>query len=267
MKDAAMNAQEGMSLMGITDPSVGKLLPPPLELTDPDNPMVYVYIVNIKEPTFGPWYMEAGIGVMAKYQDIVGLYFFNLQLSGPGAMMGAFTGRAFSGLPKKLCERIVVERTDDYGHCCVERSGIRLIDVELEIGHYNDPVTAMPQEACMEGGGRFLDAGGCLLHKYDWDGEKGFCDMAIYFYDSKTAFDHWEPAAATIKMEPSLDDPWAQIPIRTVLSAGWMKSDNWVEGLTKIYEYPDDAADDAMQYLFTGRWDRSLLCKHHQHYE
>ena len=69
LKDAAMNNQEGIFLSGITDRSVQRLLPPPLELADPENPIFYLYIVNIREPTFAPWYMEGGIGVIARYKE------------------------------------------------------------------------------------------------------------------------------------------------------------------------------------------------------
>ncbi len=111
---AAMNDQEGLYLFWETDSTVARrVLPPPLELADPEHPVVSVYVVNIREPTFAPWYMEGGLGLMCRHGQTAGLYFLNLQLSGPGAPMGASTGREFSGLPKKLCERIVIDRTDD----------------------------------------------------------------------------------------------------------------------------------------------------------
>ena len=266
MKDGAMNAQEGISLIGITDDSVARLLPPPLTLLNPEAPLFYVYIVNIREPTFAPWYMEGGIGLMAKYGDTAGLYFLNLQLSGPGALMGAFSGRETSGLPKKLCERIVVERIDDYAHCFIERKGIRLIDVELEVGHYNAPQTSVPQESCRNGE-RYVEEGICFLHRYSIDPSRGFADLGLYLYDSRTGFDDWEPAAATITMQPSIDDPCAEVPVKSVLSSGWMKSDNWIEKLTKVYDYPDDDVDETMRYLFTGRWDHSVVSSAHQRYE
>ncbi len=266
MKDGAMNSQEGIFLFGITNPCVKNLLPPPLELADPANPVFYVYIVNIREPSFAPWYMEGGIGLMAKYQNQVGLYFLNLQLSGPGALMGAYSGREGSGLPKKLCERIVVERTDDIAHCFIERHGVRLIDVRLEIGHYNDPQFHHEAEACMAQSTPVVSQGGCLLHTYRMRPD-GFKDMHLIYYNSPTRFHTWEPAAASITLQSSIDDPWAEVPVVRVLGAAWAKSDNWVTGLTPLYQYSDEQAADAMQYLFTGRYDRCTLCQGHQHYE
>jgi len=46
-----------------------------------------------------------------------------------------------------------------------------------------------------------------------------------------------------------------------------MKSDNWIEKLTKVYDYPDDDVDETMRYLFTGRWDHSVVSSAHQRYE
>ncbi len=266
MKDGAMNSQEGIFLYGITDPKVKDLLPPPLELADPANPMFYVYIVNIREPTFAPWYMEGGIGLLAKYQDKAGVYFLSLQLSGPGALMGAFSGRESSGLPKKLCERILVERVDDSAHCCIERKGVRLIDVELEIGKYNIPDFHAEAEACMTQKEPLVTGGGCLLHKYRL-GMDGFKDMELFFYDSPTRYYAWEPASAKIELQSSIDDPWAEVPVVQVLGAGWAKSDNWVTSLTPLYKYTDSEAVNAMQYLFSGRYDRCTLCQSHQRYE
>lgn len=266
-RSAAMNSQEGMYLYGLTDPSVKRLLPPPLELADPEHPMFYLYIVDIREPTFAPWYMEGGIGVMAKYGDKTGVYFFSLQLSGPGALMGAFTGREGSGLPKKLCEKIVVERTDEYGHCYIERKGVRLVDVELTIGQYNLPDFHIDVENCAGvEGGLLAEGGGCLLHKYRQE-NGAIKDMELIFYDSPTRYYAWEPATATVKLASSIDDPWGEIPLTTVIGAAWSVNDNAVRGTSLLYRYPDDLAAEASQYLFTGRYDRCMLCSKHQRYE
>jgi acetoacetate decarboxylase len=265
MDGAAMNSMEGLFLYGLTDPSVKRLLPPPLELLDPNNPMFYVYIVNIREPTFAPWYLEGGIGLMAKYQEQVGLYFLNLQLSGPGALMGAFTGREGSGLPKKLCERMIVERTGTYGHCAIERNGVRLIDVKMEIGQYNVPTFKLEQENCQNTPGGILTEGGCLLHRYRLD--NGFKDMEIIYYDSPARYYSWEPATATIELTSSIDDPWGEVPVVSVLGAAWGKSDNWVKSMSVIHRYPPEESALVMQYLYAGRYDQCLLCKEHQIYE
>ena len=265
MKEGSMNTQEGIYLFGITDPSVKRLLPPPLELTDPQNPMFYIYIVNIREPTFAPWYLEGGIGLMAKYNDKAGVYFLNLQLSGPGALMGAFTGREGSGLPKKLCERIFIERNDNYGHCYIQRNGVRLVDVELEIGNYNHPEVHLEAENCNNVPGGLMTDGGCLLHKYRI--EEVIKDMELIYYDSPTRYYTWEKAAATVKLNSSIDDPYGDIPVVDILGAAWSKCDNSVRGISLLHRYPQEEAMDVMQYLYAGRYDQCMLCREHQIYE
>ena len=267
MSGLAMNNQEGVYLYGSGDPSIRELLPPPLELFSPESPMVYVYIVNIREPSFGSWYMEGGIGTLASYREQIGMYFFNVQLSGPGALMGLLVGRESAGLPKKLCEAIVVERTDTYGHCCIDRNGVRLVDIELEIGHYNDPSYHADAENCREAEEGMVLEGGCLLHKYGVNAETGVDALELISYDSPTRYYTWEPASATVHLGSSIDDPWADIPLRSVYGAGWSVCDNWINGTSVLYQYPKDEAADAMQHLFTGRYDRGMLGERHQQYD
>lgn len=266
LKDGAMNNQYGIQFLGIAEPNAAaRALPPPLELVDPLAPVYYGYIVNIREPTFAPWYMEGGVGLMARYGETTGLYFLGLQLSGPGALMGAFTGRESSGLPKKLCERIVVERQGDWGHCFIERGGVRLVDVTLRMGRYNDPTFRTEQEGATPDK-PITTGGGCLLHKYKI-GVDDFTDMTLFQYDSPSKFYSWEPAEAQVTLASSMNDPWGEVPLTKVLGAGWMVSDNWVEGLYPLYEYPQDQTKRAMQNLFAGRYDQSTLLKDHQIYE
>ena len=217
MKGAAMNEEEGLYIFWETDPKVARrVLPPQLELIDPEHPQVYSYFVNIREPTFAPWYMEAGIGILgARYKEHTGLYFCNLQLSGPGAQMGLLSGREMSGLPKKMCEKIVVERNDDIAHVVVEAKGRRIFDAEIEIGSYNEPM--------MEAGFTDLVPGAsadgyCFLFKYDICSGKDdnviLQNATLLGYDSVTDYRSWEAASIkSISMEPSLDDPWSELVV------------------------------------------------------
>ncbi|NLC97255.1 MAG: acetoacetate decarboxylase family protein [Erysipelotrichaceae bacterium] len=266
MKNGAMNNQYGIQFFAIADPeAAAKALPPHLELIDPNAPLLYGYIVNIREPTFAPWYMEGGIGLMARYGQTEGLYFLGLQLSGPGALMGAFSGREGSGLPKKLCECIVVEREGDWGHCLIKRKGVTLVDVKLHMGNYNDTSLSLAQEGCTREN-PIVTEGGCLLYKCQME-SVGFSNMRLMQYDSPTRFYSWEPATAEITLSSSKDDPWGEIPIVKVLGAGWMVSDNYVNGLYPLLQLTDEETQQTMQYLFSGRFDQCTLTQDHQHYE
>ncbi|MGI6545741.1 MAG: acetoacetate decarboxylase family protein [Fastidiosipilaceae bacterium] len=266
MKDGAMNNQYGIQFFAIAEPeAAARSLPPPLELLDPQSPVLYGYIVNIREPTFASWYMEGGIGLMARYGQTVGLYFLGLQLSGPGALMGAFSGREGSGLPKKLCERIVVEREGEWGHCLIQRKGVALVDITLRMGRYNDPDFSTPQEGCSREA-PITTEGGCLLHKVQME-STGFCDMRLLHYDSPTRFYSWEPAEARLTLRSSRDDAWGEIPLTKIMGAGWMVSDNYVRGLYPLYQFSEEETQQTMRYLFAGRFDQSMLTHDHQHYE
>lgn len=266
MKDGAMNNQYGIQFFAIAEPqAAARALPPPLELVDPEAPVLYGYIVNIREPTFAPWYMEGGIGLMARYGQTVGLHFLGLQLSGPGALMGAFSGREGSGLPKKLCERILVEREGDWGHCLIQRKGVPLVEVTLKMGQYNDPTFALEQEGCSPDN-PVITEGGCLLFKSEMD-SGSFTNMRLMYYDSPTRFYSWEPAEAQIRLASSMDDPWGEIPLIKVMGAGWMVSDNFVRGLSPLADLSEEEAQESMQYLFSGRFDQCTLTHDHQHYE
>ncbi len=267
MSGASMNRQYGIQVyFELDELKAQALLPPPLKLASPG--LGYLYIVNIREPTFAPWYMEGGIGIMAEHQGVTGLHFLGLQLSGPGALMGMCSGREGSGLPKKLCERIRVERLGNTGHCIIERGGVRLVDVAIEVGAYNDDVMAQVTGALEPSTPQapIVADGGCLLFRYRL-GETGFEDMQITHYDSPTRYLRWEPATVKVSLRSTADDPWGDLPVTRVLGAGWMVSDNWVQGQTTLHTYPNEEAANVMRYLFSGRYDRCTLCGDHQVYE
>lgn len=260
----AMNEQEGLNITWETDPAVaGRLLPPQLELPDPAHPVVGVYVVNITEPTFAPWYMEAGMWLLSRYRDSIGVYFLNLQLSGPGAAMGLSAGREFSGLPKKLCERIVVERNDHWARAFVESKGRRILDVEVEI----DREPAQPKEQ---------DRSSCFLFRYETEDPRAdegseahmrLATASLIDYQSVTDYRTWEPATITsITMEPSLDDPWAELTVVKPLDASYSISSNSVSGKPALAQFEGDEADALMPYLFSGRWDRSTISPSNQRF-
>jgi acetoacetate decarboxylase len=265
----SMNNEEGIYVCWETDPATARrVLPPPLALIDSEHPVVMVYVVNIREPTFAPWYMEGGIMLLCRYGETAGVYFLNLQLSGPGAQTGMCSGRELSGLPKKVCERILVERTDDYARAFIESKGRRIFDVEVEIGAYNDPLMEQLHRNARPGG---QERGSCLLFQYESgrapEGHMTFPKMDLVNYDSVTDYQTWEPASIKwIRMEPSLDDPWAELSVVKPLGAAYSINSNWVPSVSRIAQFEGEEADHLISYLFSGRWDRSTICAGHQRY-
>ena len=269
LNPASMNNQEGLYFAWETDPAVARrVLPPMLELPDPEHPLVMVYVVNIREPTFAPWYMEGGIYLLCRYEKITGVYFLNLQVSGPGAPMALCSGREFPGLPKKLCERIVVERTSDSARAFIEAKGRRIFDAQVEIGAYNHPMMEQLNSEAKPGG---QGKGSSFLFRYEADtppdGPMTFPTMRLINYNSVTDYKAWEPAHITsITMEPSLDDPWAELAVVKPIGAGYSINSNSVPSFSPIARFEGDEADALIAYLFAGRWDRSTITAGHQRY-
>jgi len=264
MNPGEMNNLEGLYITWETDPAAARrVLPPPLDLDDPAHPIASVYVVNIREPTFAPWYMEGGLALSCRYGETLGIYFLNLQLSGPGAQMALCSGRETAGLPKKMCERIVVERNGDWASALIERKGRRIFSVEVEMGGYNDPRMEAMHKDYRQG---YQERGTCMLFQYERGqgpgGRMTFPKMQLINYDSITDVQTWEPACIkSLQMEPSLDDPWAELAVVKPLGAGYSVNSNRVAGISTLAEFEGDEADSLISYLFSGRWDRSTLVK------
>ena len=91
-------------------------------------------------------------------------------------------------------------------------------------------------------------------------GHKTFPKMRLLNYDSITDHQSWEPACIkSLQMEPSLDDPWAELAVVKPLGASYSVNSNRVAGVTPLAEFEGDEADSLISYLFSGRWDRSTL--------
>lgn len=268
MNPGEMNNEEGLYVYWETDPAAARrVLPPQFELADPKHPILMVYVVNIREPTFAPWYMEGALMLLCRYGQMPGVYILNLQLSGPGALMGLCSGRE-SGLPKKICERIAVERTGPAARAFIEAKGRRIFDVEVEIGGYNDPFM---DQMCAGLGPGVRARSSCFLFQYETgaaaDKHAVYKKVRLVNYDSATDYKVWEPARIqSLQMEPSLDDPWAEMKVVKLLGAGYSVNSNPVLGVSVLAEFEGEEADGLMPYLFSGRWDRSTIAGGGQRY-
>ena len=265
---SAMKNFEGLQLFWETDRAVARrILPPPLELPDPEHPIVYAYVANIREPGFAPWYMEAGLALFSRFRETVGPYFLNIQLNGPGALMGMCLGRDHFGLPKKLCERIVVERIDDCARVFVEAKGKRIFDVEAELGAYSEPMMAQMFPAKLGP----QEKSNCFVFQYEQalapDGRLTCPKARLCSYGNVSDVLSVEPASIkSIVMEPSLDDPWAELSVAKPPAATYGAHSEGSAQLLELARLDGDKADRLVSYLFSGRFDRSMICKGHQRF-
>jgi acetoacetate decarboxylase len=182
--------------------------------------------------------------------------------------MGMCSGREGSGLPKKVCERIIVERNGEYARALIERKGRRIFDAEIEIGNYNHSMAGQlynDPEPTKE------TRGGCLLFQYDHelasDGHAIFLRIRLVNYVSAMKYQSWESAdIKSIKMEPSTDDPWAELSVVKPLGAAYSINSNYDVRTFLLAEFEGEKADGLISYLFSGRWDRSTISHGHQQY-
>ena len=150
------------------------------------------------------------------------------------------------------------------------RSGKRIFDVDVELGAYNDPLTAQVYKDA--GPGR-QGRSSCLLFQYQYDrgtasaGHVTFPKMYLVSYDSATEYQSWEPACIkSIEMQPSLDDPWVDLAVVKPLGAAYSINSNRDMRVSPLAQFEGAEADNLISYLFSGRWDRSTICAHHQRY-
>ncbi len=140
--------------------------------------------------------------------------------------------------------------------------------MDIELGAYNEPRMAEFYKDRRPGG---QERGSCLLFQYESgkasDGHQTFPKMYLINYDSVIDYQSWEPACIkSINMEPSLDDPWAELSVVKPLGAGYSINSNRVLSVSPLAQFEGAEADNLISYLFSGRWDRSTICAGHQRY-
>lgn len=235
--------------------AIQRVLPPQFKMVAP---IVSVYIVNIQEPTFTARYLEGAISIPVICNGKQGLYCLSLMLNGPGSEMGTYAGREVSGIPKKLCDVISVERIDNYAHAYIERHGIRIIDVEVEIGEYNSP---QAKNVFSNQAPKVVVPSHAFFYKYDVGknekGEMSFFNGKLIASQTVISYKTWEPATAKVTLLPSIEDPWAELEVVEVLGAGYSQNNTVLSNVELMEEVN---AGEVMSYLFSGRFDRGILC-------
>lgn len=255
---AAMNQMEGFSIIGLTEPEVNRLLPPQLQLTDEKNPLFYLYGAKVGKPTFSKEYYEVGLGLFVKKGILEGIYYLNLQLSGPGAEMATYIGRENAGFPKKLAEKIELERVEKAGTCKVTRHGTQICCVELNIGENAPAQIRQKQEGCSKEAPIALQTGS-FNYLFCPKGAKQEIDMQ--YLPSIVTYSKWEKAEAAVTLDGSIDDPWNEIPIRSIISAGWMNCDLQFGTAVQISSIPESERTETLQRLMIGKYDNDTFAK------
>ena len=255
-KISLMKNQEGIYLAYLTDPAaIARILPAPLKPFSV--PVVTVSVCHVKEPTFADDYYEAILGVYCTYGTQLGLYPIGLVLGGPGAEMAVQCGRDNGSIPKKLGSEFVIRRNGDHVTAQVCRRGTELVNMDLKIGEYNNAMTGMLYQ--FPEAGKKTYGGGFYFHldrEPDKEGKSHFQNGALLQNLCEYNYHSWEPGFAEIELKSSIDDPWGELPIRTVIGGAYSCNDLMVHKLNLCEEID---AETLAPYLLTARYDRTAF--------
>nr|WP_294485447.1 acetoacetate decarboxylase family protein [uncultured Anaerosporobacter sp.] len=255
-KISLMDNQEGIYISYLTDPAaIARILPPPLKPFS--MPVVTLSVCHVNNPTFADDYYEAILGVYATYGKTLGLYPVGLVLGGPGAEMAVQCGRDNGSIPKKLGAEFVIRRNGDTVTAGVTRRGTQLVEVTMKLGEYNSPLTAALYQ--FPAAGKQTFGGGFYFHidrEPDEDGVSHFKNASLLMNQCEYNYQSWEPGLAALNLKSSVDDPWAELPINTIIGGAYSKNSLLVHKLNLVEKLE---ADEVVPYLLTGRYDRTAF--------
>ena len=206
------NGAKMMGVMFETKPEITKrLLPPPLELADASNGMIF--IAQYPETNLGPGYNEAALFLRCQYKGEIGSYCLSMPVTREGRM---HNGRDVFGFPKKLAN-IGFEREGAEAHGWAERDGIRFLDIKVKL---TGSLPSLPPL-----GPNFLFKASPKI-----DLTPGF-DGPVLLCRHQTDIDmkSFEIGSTEVTMQESAEDPWAEVEIVKVLVAYYMVSDNTMQ--------------------------------------
>lgn len=251
-----MDNQEGLYISYLTDPAaIARILPPPLKPFS--MPVVTLSICHVNNPSFADDYYEAILGVYAMYGKTLGLYPVGLVLGGPGAEMAVQCGRDNGSIPKKLGAEFIIRRNGDTVTAGVTRRGTQLVEATMKLGEYNSPLTAALYQ--FPAAGKQVFGGGFYFHfdrEPDENGVSYFRNGALLGNLCEYNYQSWEPGIVSLNLKSSIDDPWAELPINTIVGGAYSKNSLLVHKLNLLEKVE---ADDVIPYLLTGRYDRTAF--------
>ena len=255
-KISMMDNREGVYISYLTDPAaIARILPPPLKPFS--MPVVTLSVCHVNNPSFADDYYEAILGIYATYGNTLGLYPLGLVLGGNGAEMAVQCGRDNGSIPKKLGAEFVLRRNGDTVTVGVTRRGTQLVEVSMKLGEYNSPLTAVLYQAPEPG--KQVNGRGFYFHfdrEIDEKGVPYFKNGALIGNLCEYNYQSWEPGFVSLNLKSSKDDPWAELPINTIVGGAYSKNSLLVRRLNLLEKVE---AYDVIPYLLTGRFDHTAF--------
>ena len=173
--------------------------------------------------------------------------------------MATALGRDVLSIPKKVDAEFVIRKDDAAGKVTVgvSRRGTQLIDMTLRLGEYNHPMTHLIFQA--PSAGRQTQGYGYYMH-FDQmpDAEGGFkFNTALTKVLCKYDYKGWIPAfVEDLKLKSSVDDPWAELPVETIIGAGYSQNDLYL-GPSQFVEEADP--DEVIPKILPAWYDLSAF--------
>ena len=253
---SVMDHQEGLYMAYLTDPAaIRRILPP--GLTPFPTPVVIVSVCHIGEPNFADDYYEAILGVYCLHGSKLGQYSVSLVLGGNGAEMATQCGRDNASIPKKLGAEFIIKRDGNFVTAQVSRKGVQLIDAKMQLGEYNHPLTHMLFQA--PAAGKHTQGAGFYYHfdrQPDGNGRGCFKNGLLTALNVEYEYASWEPGFVDLKLNSSVDDPFAELPIRTIVGGAYARNKLVLNRTEKLEEFD---ANEIVPYLLTARYDRTAF--------
>ncbi|MDR3308105.1 MAG: acetoacetate decarboxylase family protein [Coriobacteriales bacterium] len=247
---AWMKNCEGLYVAWSADAAIlAKVVPAPLKLAAP---LVIAYVIETHNPTFSTAYKEAALLIPVTNGDKGGNYSVALLLTGSDNPVT--TGREEFGIPKKNASAIELRRLGDKAYATVERMGVQILDIEVELGNYNTEMGAnvFGNRVLNE----FID-GVSYFHKFDIDQDSqcnvSFSNLRLINVRSCLRYHTWEPGAAQVELKPSINDPWAELAVLQPLGAAWATFDLGLLGCQEQIALSN--IDEVIPRLIAGRYD------------
>ena len=106
--------------------------------------------------------------------------------------------------------------------------------------------------------GKKTYGGGFYFHldrEPDKEGKSHFQNGALLQNLCEYNYHSWEPGFATIQLQSSIDDPWGELPVRTVVGGAYSSNDLMVHKLNLCEELD---ADVLAPYLLTARYEMCI---------
>lgn len=90
----------------------------------------------------------------------------------------------------------------------------------------------------------------------DENGVSHFVNGALLQNLCEYNYQSWEPGTASLTLNSSLDDPWAELPINTIVGGAYSRNSLLVHKLNLVEKLD---AEEIVPYLLTGRYDRTAF--------